>query len=138
MELPDGRRLRGTGLSRPRDDVPDPDFAVYLLGRDPQVTGWSNRWVPWRDFSVPASVDDVVTALREAHSRAASERVEISCRGGVGRTGTAMALLASMSGVDPAEAVGWVRANYRPRAVETLRQQRWVEQVARTLLTGPE
>lgn len=40
VELPDGRRVRGTGLRRPRRDSPAPDLAVYLLGRDPQVPGW--------------------------------------------------------------------------------------------------
>lgn len=138
VELPDGRRVRGAGLRTSRGDVPPPDFAVYLLGRDPKITTWPNRWVRWRDFSVPASVTEVVTALREAHLRAASERVEIACRGGVGRTGTSLVLLATMSGVDPDEAVDWVRAHYRPRAVETRRQRRWVEEVARGLLTGRE
>ncbi|HPJ20189.1 MAG TPA: protein phosphatase, partial [Actinomycetota bacterium] len=35
VALPDGRRIRGVGVRRPRGDVPAPDFAVYLLGRDP-------------------------------------------------------------------------------------------------------
>lgn len=38
--------------------------------------------------------------------------MEIACGGGVGRTGTAMALLAVMSGVAPDKAVAWVRENY--------------------------
>lgn len=128
VELPDGRRVRGTGLRRPRDGAPAPDLAVYLRGRDPRVTGWEYRWVRWPDFRLPASTDDAVAALREAHDRAAAERVEIACGGGVGRTGTALALLAVLSGVAPTDAVGWVRAHYHPRAVETRRQRRWVEE----------
>lgn len=130
VELPDGRRVRGTGLRRARRGAPAPDFAVYLLGRDPQVAGWEYRWVRWRDFRLPDSTDDAVAALREAHTRAASERVEIACGGGVGRTGTALAVLAVLSGVAADEAVAWVRENYKPRAVETHRQRRWVESVA--------
>lgn len=130
VELPDGRRVRGTGLRRPRRDVPAPDFAVYLLGRDPQVPDWEYRWVRWRDFRLPDSTDQAVTALREAHTRAGSERVEIACGGGVGRTGTAMAVLAIMSGVAPDDAVAWVRAHYKPRAVETRRQRRWISTAA--------
>jgi len=130
VKLPDGRRVRGTGLRRPRRDVTAPDFAVYLLGRDPRVPDWEYQWVRWRDFRLPDSTEDTIAALREAHSRAASERVEIACGGGVGRTGTAMAVLAIMSGVAPDDAVAWVRENYRPRAVETRRQKRWVEAVA--------
>jgi protein-tyrosine phosphatase len=136
VELPDGRRVRGTGLRRPRRVVPAPDFAVYLLGRDPQVPDWEYRWVRWRDFGLPDSTEQAVTALREAHRRAESERVEIACGGGVGRTGTAMAVLAVMSGVAPDDAVAWVRENYRRRAVETRRQKRWVEAVAAAQASG--
>lgn len=125
VELPDGRRVRGTGLRRPRQDVPLPDFAVYLLGKDPRPE-WAYEWVRWRDFRLPDSTEQAVAALRGAHTRAASERVEIACGGGVGRTGTALAVLAIMSGVAPDDAVAWVRAHYRPRAVETRRQKRWV------------
>ena len=135
VELPDGRRVRGTGLRRPRRDAPAPDFAVYLLGRDPRVPGWEYQWVRWRDFRLPDSTDQALAALREAHTRAAAERVEISCGGGVGRTGTALAVLAIMSGVAPDDAVAWVRTHYRPRAVETRRQRRWVENVAASVGT---
>lgn len=130
VELPDGRRVRGTGLRRPRRDTPPPDFAVYLLGRDPQVPGWEYRWVRWRDFRLPDSTEQAVTALREAHTRAASERVEIACGGGIGRTGTALAVLSVMSGVPADDAVAWVRANYHPRAVETRKQRRWIAEFA--------
>ena len=130
VELPDGRRVRGTGLRRPRHGVAPPDFAVYLLGRDPRAREWPYRWVRWRDFGVPVSTDDAVVALRSAHERAAVERVEIACGGGVGRTGTALAALAVMGGLDVDEAVTWVRRHYHPRAVETRRQRRWIHGLA--------
>jgi len=130
VEFPDGKCFRGTAVRRPRRDVPVPDFAVYLLGRDPQVTGWPNQWVRWRDFRLPDSTEDAVAALRAAHTRAASERVEIACGGGIGRTGTALSVLAVMSGIRPDDAIAWVRANYHPRAVETRRQRQWVETLA--------
>ncbi|MFC8797876.1 protein-tyrosine phosphatase family protein [Promicromonospora sp. NPDC057138] len=136
VELPDGRRVRGTGLRRLRGDAPAPDFAVYLLGRDPRVPDWEYRWVRWRDFGLPSSTDEAVAALGEAHARAATERVEIACGGGVGRTGTAMAVLAIMSGVAPDDAVAWVREHYRPRAVETRRQRRWIGSVAAAVAGG--
>ncbi|SDD84650.1 protein-tyrosine phosphatase family protein [Auraticoccus monumenti] len=130
VELPDGRRVRATGLRRPRGDVPPPDLAVYLLGRDPQVRGWPYRWVRWRDFGVPAATEDALDALREAHRRAEGERVEFACGGGVGRTGTAFAALAVLSGVDVDDAVGWVREHHHRRAVETRGQRRWLAEVA--------
>lgn len=130
LELPDGRRVRGTGTRKPRGGVRAPEFAVYLLGRDPQIQDWPYRWVRWRDFHLPASTEQAVEVLREAHQRAAGERVEIACGAGNGRTGTALAVLAVMSGVGPEEAVTWVRAHYRRRAVETRWQRRWITQVA--------
>jgi hypothetical protein len=80
VELPDGRRVRGRGLRRAHDGV-GPEFGVYLRGRDPGIAGWPYRWVRWHDFRLPDSTADAVTALREAHRRAASERVEIACGG---------------------------------------------------------
>ena len=133
VELPDGRRVRGTGLRRPRGEVPLPDFAVYLQGRDPQFADREYRWVRWRDFRLPDSTEQALAALREAHVRAETERVEIACGGGIGRTGTAMTVLAMMSGVAPDDAVAWVREHYHPRAVETGRQRRWVENLAASL-----
>ncbi len=133
VKFPDGRSIRGTGVRRPRGDVPAPDFAVYLLGRDPFIDGWPYRWVKWRDFSLPDSMDEAISALGEAHTRAERERVEIACGGGMGRTGTAMSLLAVMSGVEPADAVAWARENYHLRAVETRRQRQWIKEAAARL-----
>lgn len=135
VHLPDGRKVRGTGVREPRGQVPPPDFAVYLLGRDPQVADWPARWVRWGDFRLPRDRNDAIAALREAHDRAATERVEIACGGGLGRTGTAIAILARMSGVPAAEAVAWTRTHYRPRAVETPWQRAWVEKAS--TVTGP-
>src|SRR5690606_30862463 len=60
IRLPDGRKVRGTGVKRPRGDVPAPEFAVYLLGRDPGITAWPNRWVQWGDFRLPRDRADAV------------------------------------------------------------------------------
>lgn len=130
IEFPDGRRVRGRGLRKPRRDVLDPEFGVYLVGREPQIGDWPYLWVEWRDFRLPGSTDDAVTALCEAHMRAESERVEIACGGGIGRTGTALSVLAVMSGVNADDAVAWVREHYRRRAVETRRQRRWIGEVS--------
>ena len=126
VEFPDGRRIRGRGLRNPVPADELPDFGVYLLSRDPGPFPWDHRWVRWPDFRTPSSTAETVAALREAHERSATERVEIACRGGVGRTGTALAAVAVLSGVLPAEAVAWVRRAYNPRAAETPWQRRWV------------
>ncbi|MFC0421006.1 protein-tyrosine phosphatase family protein [Glutamicibacter ardleyensis] len=128
VRLPDGKQLRGASLKRSKALNP-PDFGVYLLGRDPQFSDREYRWVQWRDFSTPKSTQSAVAALREAYRRASFQRVEVSCRGGVGRTGTALAVLAVLGGVSPADAVPWVKENYHPQAVETFGQRRWLKRL---------
>ena len=130
VEFPDGRRVRGRGVRRPLPDGPRPELGVYLLGSEPEPFGWEQRWVRWPDFRTPSSTDDALAALAEAYERAATERVEVACGGGVGRTGTALAAMAVMAGVASAEAVAWVRERYDKRAVETPWQRRWVRKVA--------
>jgi protein-tyrosine phosphatase len=98
---------------------------VYLATRQPQAS-WQHEWVQWRDFGLPRSPDAARAVLVEAWRRAEEERVEIACGGGRGRTGTALACLAVLEGLKPAEAVRFVRAHYDPRAVETPWQRRFV------------
>lgn len=105
-----------------------------LLGARPSPAAqWPYLWVPWPDLWLPASTPQAVGALAEAYRRAATERVEVACGGGVGRTGTALALLAVMGGVPVQQSVAWVRSRYHPRAVETPWQRRWVRQAASVL-----
>ena len=87
----------------------------------------------WPDFRTPSSTEDAVAALRDAYERSDAERVEIACRGGVGRTGTALAARAVLAGVPAAEAVTWVRQRYDRRAAETPWQRRWVLEVGAAL-----
>jgi protein-tyrosine phosphatase len=128
LALPSGRLVRGRGLSRPLPEGPVPDFALYLLGRRPEPVAWEARWVRWPDFRLPTDRADARAALAEAWRRAATERVEVACGGGRGRTGTALACLAVLDGVAPDEAVSYVRARYDPRAVETPWQARFVRE----------
>ena len=125
LVLPSGRRVLGRSM---RQAVlrPEPEFGVYLRGRRPPETPWEQRWVRWRDFGLPSDPADLRTALTAAWERAVSERVEIACTGGTGRSGTALACLAVLDGVAPTEAVAFVRRHYRPRAVETRWQRRFV------------
>ncbi|MEU7908121.1 protein phosphatase [Actinoplanes sp. NPDC049118] len=126
VTLPSGRRVRGRGLRRPRPAGPDPEFGVYLLGSAPPPVAWESRWLRWPDFRLPADRARAAEVLHEAWRRAATERVELACAGGRGRTGTALACLAVLDGVAPREAVAWVREHYHPGAVETPWQRRYV------------
>jgi hypothetical protein len=124
VRLPSGKLVRG--LRRPLPDGPIPAFGVYLLGRPPPAVPWESRWLRWPDFRLPADEAAVLPTLTEAWERAATERVEIACAGGQGRTGTALACLAILDGVPRTEAVAFVRAHYDSHAVETPGQRRYV------------
>jgi protein-tyrosine phosphatase len=90
------------------------------------VLGWESRWVRWPDFWLPTDRVDAADALQGLWRRAESERVEIACGGGVGRTGTALAALAVIDGLCAHDAVDYVRRGYGMRAVETPWQRRYV------------
>jgi hypothetical protein len=126
LPLPSGRLVRGRALRAPLPDGPAPDFAVHLLGKEPPPTPWESRWLRWPDFRLPADRALARTLLTEAWTRADRERVEVACGGGRGRTGTALACVAVLDGVPPAEAVTYIRRHYHPRAVETPWQRRYV------------
>jgi protein-tyrosine phosphatase len=126
LRLPSGRLVRGRGLRRPRPDGPVPSFGLYLLGHEPPPVAWPARWLRWPDFWLPSDRGAAAGMLREAWARAETERVEVACSGGHGRTGTALACLAVLDGVPNREAVAYVRAHYAPQAVETPWQRRFV------------
>lgn len=126
LALPSGRLVRGRGLRKPLPAGPEPEFGVYLLGRTPPPAGWESRWLRWPDFRLPADREAARVLLEEVWNRAADERVEVACGGGLGRTGTALACLAVLDGVPAADAVAFVRRGYHPRAVETPWQRRYV------------
>ncbi|MFD8821118.1 protein-tyrosine phosphatase family protein [Streptomyces sp. NPDC059605] len=126
LALPSGRLVRGRGLRKPLPAGSEPEFGVYLLGRTPPPAGWESRWLRWPDFRLPADREAARVLLEEVWNRAADERVEVACGGGLGRTGTALACLAVLDGVPAADAVAFVRRGYHPRAVETPWQRRYV------------
>lgn len=128
--LPSGARVRGRALQYLVPAEPSPTLSVHLAGRRPPEPGWERLWVRWRDFCPPSDPVEAVRVLREAHRRLATDRVEVACRGGVGRTGTALAAFCILDGLDAAEAVTWVRRRYDARAVETALQRRFLRRLA--------
>lgn len=126
LVLPSGRGVRGRAR---RDELPDelrPDVGVHLSGAEPGELPWPVLWVRWPDFRTPSDPEAARAVLVEAWRRSAGERVDVSCEGGRGRTGTALACLAVLDGVPPRDAVAYVRRHYHPRAVETPWQRRYV------------
>jgi len=125
LHLPSGRLVRGRSLRRALPFGPGPTFAVYLLSKPPPAVAWEARWVRWSDFWLPADRGRAQQILHEAWKRTLTERVEIACTGGRGRTGTALACLAIIDGLPPEQAVAFVRQHYDPHAVETPWQKRY-------------
>ena len=118
--LPDGTEIVAVSFGGDdpyRRDRP-PGFGLYFDDR--WQPPWPHAHVDWPDFGVPEDGALLSDALRDLLTRArGGERVEIGCLGGHGRTGTALACLTVLAGVDPAVAVEWVRTNYCAMAVET-------------------
>jgi Protein-tyrosine phosphatase len=119
-----GRLVRERGLRRGAAEGVAPEFGLYLQGEPPAPMDWPSRWVRWPDWWLPFDRADARDALIELWRRAEAERVEVVCSGGHGRTGTALACLAVLDGVQNADAVRYVRHHYNPRAVETPWQRR--------------
>lgn len=105
---------------------PRPEYGLYLLGRRPPETDWESAWLRWPDFWLPVDREAAVNAVRDVRERTATQRVEVACGGGRGRTGTVLACLAALDGLSGDEAVAYVRARYDRHAVETPWQRRFV------------
>jgi hypothetical protein len=145
ISLPDGTMLRGRGRREPLPSGPPPDYGLYL-GRPPDSArhplrrrgrpawrpDWPADWIAWPDFRTPRDSDAAAALIRHAYLLAHSwQRVEVACTGGTGRTGTVIACMAILAGHPADDAVNWTRRNYRPRAVETPGQRRWISWFAR-------
>lgn len=130
LELPSGRLVRGTRVVESRTGEHGADYSLYLYGHQPDPPAWDWTWIHWPDFWLPRDPRSALATLREAHARAAEERVEVACGGGIGRTGTALSALAVLDGLTPREAVRWVRSRYHPRAVEMPWQRLFIRSAA--------
>ncbi|MBX6387989.1 MAG: phosphatase [Frankia sp.] len=138
IQLPDGTYVRGRGRREGLPAGPLPDFGLYLgrsrglprrasARRGEDETTWPALWLDWPDFRTPRDPHAAAAAIEQAYALArAGQRVEVACGGGTGRTGTVLACMAILAGQPADDAVAWTRRHYRPRAVETPGQRRWV------------
>lgn len=126
LVLPSGRRVRGRSLRSGAPAGLEPRSGLYLLGHRPPATPWPSQWVRWPDFGLPVRPLRTIEVVRRALAVTADQRLEVACAGGTGRTGTVLAGMAVLDGLDPDEAVAWVRDRYRPRAVEAPWQRQYL------------
>lgn len=129
LELPSGRTLRGRS-SRRSVGRNAPDATLHLAAFPPKDSGGPTAWICWPDFGLPIDRPAAAKALVDAWARSAGERVDVTCRGGRGRTGTALACIAVIDGMDPTAALALVRHQYDSRAAETPWQRRYIRTFA--------
>ncbi len=126
IALPDGTRVTAVSFDAADPYTRDnkPDYGLYLDHR--WQPPWLHDHLDWPDFGIPAE-QPLATALQSVLDKArAGKSTEIGCLGGHGRTGTAIACLAVMTGQRADTAVDWVRATYCAKAVETAEQEAFV------------
>ncbi|WP_198378399.1 protein-tyrosine phosphatase family protein [Neoroseomonas rubea] len=123
----DGIEVTITG--GPFDSLPEGARGLCLEPRSARV-GEAEWRLDIVDFGVPdpaalrAVLDEMVAAMRARPGDA----FHVGCRAGLGRTGTALACLAAMAGIE--DPIAWLRAQYDPRAVETQAQAELVRAFA--------
>lgn len=123
--LPDGTRIRASSIFERVEDDPTRDFGLYLDTRWKPT--WPSETIDWRDFGLPSDSEQAASQIRQAFLRAQNgEVVEVGCLAGLGRTGTVLACMSALTGLDTPSSIAWVRANYRPEAIETTDQEEWV------------
>lgn len=125
VALPDGSTIVAVSFHVPYVRTLAPAFGLYL---DPRWSPpWSHDHVDWPDFGLPNDParfrEQLLDLLVQARR---GDRVELGCLGGHGRTGTALACAAVLSGHDASTATVWVRSTYCDRAVETSDQESFV------------
>ena len=101
---------------------------VARLGSSPRLA------IDWPDFGIPAlSKEDwkvIVEELREARKEERiPEEMLVCCVGGHGRTGTCLAILASLMGACEGDPVKFVRKKYCKNCVESNGQLDYIEEV---------
>ena len=111
----------------PQDEMPVPPARYFSA-----LTGSEILWVslPIPDMTAP---DASIYAELETHLWTIRQMMEtgmkpaIHCLHGLGRTGTIAALLLVTTGMQPVDAIRYVRENHDSRAIETEAQEKFIQ-----------
>lgn len=132
VQFPSGRKVRGRSWRKPSEDHTALRLVLTtVVGSrfgNPGVTSNADETITidWPDYRLPRRPAQALEILRNAYDRAAHERVEITCKGGVGRTGTALAILAVMDGMEPQAAIDFIKEVYDPGSIENPAQRAFI------------
>lgn len=108
----------------------------------PEVTSLTyppTLYIDWEDFSAPPLDREWWQALIGDLEKMGPAGVALYCQGGHGRTGTALAILASLSGQTEGEkgdCVSWVRRHYCHEAVESFTQIDYIQEITGEEITS--
>lgn len=114
-----------------------PEFGLYADSCWVRTCIWRNETINWPDMSLPVDKHIALSQIKAAYDLAVSDiQIEVGCIGAHGRTGVILAImyLLDTGGSDSSEvAVDWVREVYCPHAIETSRQEWFVNFAAGVL-----
>lgn len=139
---PDGFALTAGAFETP-EPLGSPVLSLDPSKRDRVLTGLpgfkpTRIKLTWADMTVPHYTRDdwewLAGRLRKL------PRLHVHCRAGHGRTGTALAILATLWDMVPRDTdpVAWIRERYCPNAVETAAQIAYVARITgRTVTAAP-
>jgi len=103
-----------------------PDFGLYADYH--WKTNSRNEFIDWPDFGIPTYPNLAFKQIVGAFELGKQMNVEIGCIGGHGRTGTILSCMFIMDrSCSASEAIYLARTTYCPVAVETSRQEQFVE-----------
>jgi hypothetical protein len=127
VTFPSGTSVWASSSHQRKEGEALPDIGFYLdqIWR-PQCLAF---YINWADMGLPIlEWSRVVDGIKAIWSMAQQgQQVEIGCIGGHGRTGTVLGCLAVLDGVPANEAVDWVHDNYCTEAIESKRQEWFIE-----------
>jgi len=127
VEFPDGTIIYASSAGQTSKDRVKPDYGCYAYDQfNPRPNMAS--FIKWADFGLPyAEIRFVAYELRRMVALAKQGfDVEVGCMGGHGRTGTMLACIGTLCGIEPPDAVAWVQKHYCAEAVESDEQEWYV------------
>lgn len=114
-----------------------PDFGLYADWM--WNPWWRNEHIDWKDYGMPTDYDVAFEQISDAYEKAKRGLiVEIGCIGGHGRTGTILACMAVLDGMQPNEAVKHIESKYCHLVIETNDQEWFVHWFDAKLHGKPE
>lgn len=136
LKFPDGVTVYASSSNSKRAFKDNPDFGLYLDWI--WKPSWRSEFIDWPDYDVPNNFEDAYDAIIEMYERAKNgKKVEVGCIGGHGRTGTVLACMGVIAGLEARKSVSFVREEYCKETIETDSQSWWVRWFEAKLLNKP-